>query len=354
MKQLLLIIVAAGLALLAYRAIELEKNDIPPETQTEELLLPQLTKPGLADAIHRMEFYFSHSTTIVARVDGTWSLLDHGRYPVRKELVTTLFRTLSTLRVGQVVHVRPDQYADLHLVASTNDLDSDFVQLRLLGRDWEAVIDLIIGSSREAAAQESKAYHVRMGDQVFLVSGALPELQSDPMAWVDNTLVDVDPESITRIRIVQSEQTTVLTRRMDKQGWYVAGMAPALDPDPEKIDKLKTILKKLSFLDVHKVDRRAFSGSQTEEYTFWTEDGLTYTLSVASDHVIASGNLRIMLDVQASPEDGVICSELTLQKAEVLRTQWQDRVFLIPGYRTCHQGIKPDDFGIPRKRGAPN
>lgn len=229
------------------------------------------------------------SYTVVRDADG-WGLEDKGGYPVKYENVTQVAVGLARLTRFEEKTSNPDKYALLGVQGpgeETSGEDGTPSQRVVLEDESGAVLaDVILGKTKYGS---SPSVYVRVAGEPasWLCQGEV-KLATDPNAWLDKTVLQMDRDRLAGTTLTHADGTVVDVSRPSKdQNTYDFAEVPEGRElsNASAGNALGTIFTYLSFDDVKPVDEIDFSAEGAWEVESRTLDGLV----VSADLVEVDG-----------------------------------------------------------------
>jgi len=213
MKNLILVVVAA-LALIAAWWVATERR---PETDISRApLLPELIDRVNDVAAVHLE---SARDSVALRRDasGDWVVETSDGYPADFERVKRLVLTLAEMKIVEPKTRVADRY-DRIGVSALDDDGSRATSVTLMDAAGEPIASLLVGDASDGAA--TPGHYVRRPDaaQSYLVTGTF-DYQAADRDWMDRTVVDIQPDRITRVEIEPAEgEAYALSRDAGEDG----------------------------------------------------------------------------------------------------------------------------------------
>ncbi len=163
------------------------------------------------------------ASVTLTKTGAGWVVAERSDYPADADKLDELLRELAALEIADVVSV-----TGLHQVELGVGDDDYTRKVTLTTAGGDTV--LYLGTSGRGSST-----HTRVGgeDRVLAVRDFSSwRVAARPDGWVQRTIVDVDPATVTTLELVRDGAVLALTR--EGEGWLVDG-APA---DGEAVDKL--------------------------------------------------------------------------------------------------------------------
>ena len=188
--------------------------------------------PGLEDLVAaRVAIESGDGETVsLSRQGDAWTLDDMGGFPVDGGKVNTMIQDLSRLKVRRPV-VTSSRFHDQLMVG-----DSKYERrIRIWGdAQGDPAIDFLVGASPNYRVSDVR----RDGeDDVYEVMGLSSwDLQSDVGSWIDKKLVNVPPEEITGLKVMNGHGTFALKK--EDGAWTVLNNSASGDLDQGAVDSL--------------------------------------------------------------------------------------------------------------------
>ena len=195
-----------------------------------------------------------------------WTVAERWDHPADADKLDELLRELAALEVADVVSVTGLHQVELGVA------EDDFTK-RVTLKTGAGDRTLYLGSSGRGGST-----HTRVGgeERVLAVRDFSSwRVNAKPDSWVQRTVVDVDPETVSGLEIVRDGAAMSVTR--EGEGWLVDGL-PA---DGEAVDKL---LKKAAKQTLSTVKGAAGAlGGELLQVRLTTPDGATTYRVAAAD-----------------------------------------------------------------------
>lgn len=237
---------------------------------------------GRVNEVARVEVKTPDGGFVLARDDaGRWAAPGKHGYPVEGGRVNELILRLAGLELMEPKTERPELYGRIRV----QDVEAEGAKSRLVRLQdaaGETLAALIVGKSRSGKVGRADAgTYVRRPDEArsWLAAGRL-EVDEELKAWLQRTVVELDPEHVRRVDIRHPDGTEVTVVREEP------GAEPALAAVPEgreadarKVSRLVAALGSVRFDDVAPASEVDFEQPHPAA-TFATFDGLEVTAEV--------------------------------------------------------------------------
>lgn len=252
-----------AMAVFAVAALLVATDDRPVvpgfEPVDEKLLFPELA--GRLGDVTVVEIAGAGGPVTLKRESGTWRLQERDGYPVDAAAVEEMLTELAGMKVVYASTDTPGPLSDFDLSArvetvglTTSETAPVRVELRDAGS--EPIAGVVVGSSQSAPGGPSlsKVMVRRTGDQrTWLADGKL-RVDSDPMAWVDDSLAHVPRQEVVRVEVVRGDgDEIVIARESPEESFELERGSLPSDAGGERRTLLSGIagaLEYLSFEDV--------------------------------------------------------------------------------------------------------
>ncbi|HSA81301.1 MAG TPA: DUF4340 domain-containing protein [Geminicoccaceae bacterium] len=223
------------------------------------------------------------SFTLVRETGDRWSALERFGYPVEKDQVRALVVALADMRLIEAKTRLPERYGRLE-VEDVDGADAKSRLLRVESADGQILAEAIIGKQqrRLTGNQAAGTYLRRPGEeQSWLASGGVT-LDAEVTSWLDDAIVDLDPERIGRIEMRPQSGPSYVARR-DGTGERLQLADLAEDESAKEdadLDRLAAAFSGLRFEDVR--PRRELTWPQAHHTAAATTfDGVELTVELA-------------------------------------------------------------------------
>lgn len=258
-KNLVLLVLAAVLVGAAAYLTSRQKQQEQP-AQLGRNVLPDLA----VNEVRKIVLYSKEKTIAVAKTGEKWTVPAAFDYPADFEKVAAALRKLADLKVQQVVHLDPRQFADLELLSpletGATASNRPGLLLKLLDQNDKPLASLILGKLHERAAPEGPMsfggypdgrFLAAEGGEVFLVGDTLEEISAEPPRWLKTDLINVSAQDIVEVAVTSTNRETIRLTRDEKSGAFtLAGLAETEELNDSKVNSLSSALAYLTFSDV--------------------------------------------------------------------------------------------------------
>ncbi len=290
---LVLAILAAGLAvatILLYAPGGPKAVDYGPES-----LLIQGLDP---EAIHTIVIETAADRVTLTRTAGGYAVAERSGRPADSKAVREMLIRCLDIRYQRKTTEDSDRHADYGVEAPAGTEDkpsSDTTVVRLLGKDKEELVVVVIGKSD----QRGGSYVRRTDDDTVYVTKAVVSFNAQPITYIDQSILDIPADDVQSVTVTSADGPYTIAR--DEAG------KPKLDSVPEgkqaKETELSAVLGALNYLQFDEVSRAA-DPQTTWSHTFTarTADHTTYVIQYAKSgtkHLIrvrAEGPPQEMID----------------------------------------------------------
>ncbi len=290
--------------------------------------------PGLEERINEVESVSVESggeALEIRRRDGRWTVESLDGYPAKFEEVKSLVLSVAALEIAERKTADPSRHARLGLEPPGGGRSSRLVSL--IDGAGTSLAGLIIGS--EAGSGGTNLVYARRADedQTWLVRGKVDAI-TDPMRWVDTSVVSIPRARVKRVSIAHPDGETVTIARPDATTADFAVQDLPEGMTHGTATQVNAIADGLSFLRMEGV--RAAGVDPTDPAspvvaTFETFDGLVVEVRTWDD----SGTVRATLAARANDAERVEASEGetgAVEEAEALTARLQGWVFDLPRF----------------------
>jgi Domain of unknown function (DUF4340) len=200
-------------AVAAAAMVALERPTAAPVRYVDQPAFPALRADP--DAVAKVVLTMpDHSITLVRETGDRWSALERFGYPVDSAKVRALIVALADMRLVEAKTRLPERYPRLE-VEDPTEADAKSRLLRAEGADGKVLAEAILGKRqhRLTGNQAAGTYLRRPGEeQSWLASGGV-DLDTAVVDWLDDQIVDLDPERIGRIEIRPEAGAGYVVRR---------------------------------------------------------------------------------------------------------------------------------------------
>ena len=273
------LLLVIGTATLAFA---IHNQPQPPASPAEngQPVFPSLAKK-LPQAT-RIEVTGGGKTTTLLRL-GTdaaagWGVGERDSYPADPALLRSLFAGLAELRLLEPRTADPSRYSRLGVARPATQGDAG-TRLRVLAANDTVLAEVILGhrSVRARQGMADQLYLRRAGEpQAWLAEGRL-DPSTDPLSWLNHSLLDIKAERIARIDISRDGTAITLRRQGDR---LVLDNPPAGKLDDVKPVEVAQALEGLSLTDVKSGD---LPGTPSGSAQFTTTDGARITVLLSQE-----------------------------------------------------------------------
>lgn len=208
---IILAVVCGVLAVAAFVVLNTGKGVKPDTMEGKELLEGVPINDAAAIAITGPE-----QSVQLVKGETVWEVKDRYGYPADFGDITEFAKKLTEMKVGRSFPADDDTRKRLSLTKpdaenTDNGTKGDRVVIKN-GAD-ETLVDLIIGSAREASAGSGGHYVMKAdGDTIFLVDEEFTTLDKEPAEWIDTELLDVAAADVREVVCVNTQDGAVAYR----------------------------------------------------------------------------------------------------------------------------------------------
>lgn len=142
------------------------------------------------------------SFTVVREHGGLWVAPDQHDYPASANAVRELVATMAAMDLIESKTAKPDKFTRLE-VEDIDAADAQSRRVRLEDADGEVLADVVVGKRRHGftGGRDTGTYLRRAVDErAWLASGGLV-VNTSPSAWLDDSIVDIAPETVAQVTI---------------------------------------------------------------------------------------------------------------------------------------------------------
>jgi hypothetical protein len=212
------------------------------------------------NAVTRITFVSPGATTTVVRTDSGWILPALHNYWADFDKIRGFIRTLTELKIGDVLRLDAAQKGELLLNAPGSPAGAG-TQIVLSGDGDRTIARLLVGKRpRSANAPEEQpmfaesvgARYVALEDGDFvLVDNPLADLPSSAKEWMDPQFLAPPASELIRLTVtVPDRSPLVLSRSEPTAPWTLAGLPEGKTLDAEKINGITSALGFLHFSEI--------------------------------------------------------------------------------------------------------
>lgn len=262
-KLVVLAVIAVLLSGLAYMSSKKSRQRrTAPSSMMGKPVLESIQATEALNSIEEIVFTTANSTTVAARVDGTWVAPDKFNYPVNFTRIRDFLRKLRELKIGQMVSGDERQLKELQLLPPENGTaDSAGTLIDLRDGSGNTVASMLVGKEhmRSAPADGPAPYGMRGGypngryvssaGRACLVSDTLGDMPGSVRDWMETSIGSVtasDPQELT----ISHGDKSVTLRRSEEGALEFPDLSRKEEMDAGKVNGIATILSYLSFDDV--------------------------------------------------------------------------------------------------------
>ncbi len=174
--------------------------------------------PGLLDHINdvaEIDVKAKAGTTVIKRAQSGWVMTDKNDYPVQAELARRAAIGFGEMELVERKTTQPDRYARL----GVEDLDSENAKSRLVtlkDAKGDTMAELIVGKRREGRLSGQGGVYVRRpGDAQSWFAPVNFEIQDNPVFWLEQRIIHINPKRVAQITTVQPDGETLAIFKAD-------------------------------------------------------------------------------------------------------------------------------------------
>jgi hypothetical protein len=207
------LLVTTLIAVVAAAIVAFERPTAAPVRYVDQPAFPALREDP--DAVAKVVLTTPEgSFTLVRETGDRWAALERFGYPVDSDKVRALVVALADMRLIEAKTRLPERYARLE-VEDPDAEDAKSRMLRVESADGKVLAEAILGKRqhRLTGNQAAGTYLRRPGEeQSWLASGGA-DIDAEVVHWLDEEIVDLDPERIGRIAIRPESGAEYVVRR---------------------------------------------------------------------------------------------------------------------------------------------
>ena len=221
------------------------------------------------------------ATTRLAQVDGVWCVAEQGDYPADVRRLRNLIQALDETDNAQVADSGADRLAEFGLTA-----EGDEAPLRIVLEHAAGTTTVSLGKTR--APRQTEAYwgppagrYVRVDEgPVLLLKEDLPGADAEPAQWWDRALLEIEPEAVRKVEVVNNGETVAIERSEDGV-LALAGAAEGEEVDAAAAERLFGALRNLRADEILKPEEAEKAFAEAATYVAETE-GATYRIEIGA------------------------------------------------------------------------
>ncbi len=310
-----------------------------PETVVEKVPL----FPELADQIQdisRVEIKTPENEILLTEEDGQWVVENHGGYPAIVNRIKPLVIAISKLEIREGKTANPELYSRLQVEDITTE-KAKSKQVTLRDADGKTLASLLIGKERVNRSDGSvdSLYVRKMGEeQSYLVKGNV-NFSTDPVEWMENSLINLSSDRLKSITIEHGGEKTVQVNRKDKDAvnYELQNIPEGFKIKSQTtINSLASVVEELRFNDVN-----TSAGFKWPDETlisiYETFDGLVMKVKSATidDQVWAEFSFEFSGKEQpAKSDEGDKSQKLSVkEQVAMLNAKTRGWVYALPSYK---------------------
>ena len=253
------IVLGAGAWLATYRSTARARA-----TAVGTKVLPSLPLDQVARILIRAP---GGTNTTLVRLNEQWVVAERANYPADFAKLREVVQKLTDLKVRQVVHVSPDQLADLGLmppdthsgIGTTGRVASEVAFQDATGK---TLATLRLGKPRMRSGGGAAAggmdfggypdgrYIARADGEALLVADSLEDLTNPLANWLDPTFIDIPMDQLAKIEVGGTNRAPVVLTRQAGGVFTLPNVATNKEPDEYKIGRITGALAGLHFADL--------------------------------------------------------------------------------------------------------
>jgi len=159
----------------------------------------------------------AHNLTLIKNKNdaGQWFIGELGGYPAVSNKISDFIRQLAVAQIKDVVTINPAEYALFGVEGITTPL-SGSRQVAFVDYTSNIPLSFIIGKTDKNGDSFIRKTDSR---EVWKINQDLSFIESSPIDWINNKLLDIDTQSITEMKLtdvtVNPKETVTFTKQAD-------------------------------------------------------------------------------------------------------------------------------------------
>jgi hypothetical protein len=230
--------------------------DFDPSVPAHSPMGQQLFADLPANSIAAIELIHVDGSVNLSKQNDIWVVEERSGFPADFEKISDLVRRVIEMRIGSSFEILPDMLGPLQLHDPREVLVPEAHKgMRIIFKDaaHQPLLDIIVGKARETTAGSGNYVLPQQSRLGYLVDGNLRRFSRQSPDWIQNKLLDVDPEDIERVVCEDPDSGEVL--------YTLQRPGPGQDPiwiggDPEGVQRtfrVDTVFRALANLSVDDV-----------------------------------------------------------------------------------------------------
>lgn len=310
-----MILLAAGLIVIAFAIWLSSKRHLDRATQAGDLVLPGLEKA--LNTVTEVRLTKGDETHATLKKGATDWVVGERDYPADSGKVRKLLIDLSTLNIVEEKTHNPANYPQLGVEDTTS---AKATGTRVAVVTPAKVYEIIVGKPSGA-----KSGFVRVPTQeAALLAAPSMTVDADPKRWLDNTLIDIKQERVKAIdeKPAEGPAYTASREKKEQTDFTVSNIPKGRElSSPVAADSIAGALGGMTLDDVHKATS-ASGDTKVAHAIFHTFDGLDVDVA---GHKDGTHDL-ITLTAHSTAKE-------TADEAQKLTAQFQNWEYEIPSYK---------------------
>jgi hypothetical protein len=274
---ILVILAGAGLILRQTLNSQARKNNLG----------TTLLKEFPVERVVAIDIRATDESILLAKQADRWVVENHYRFPADFEKITQMIRRLKEAKIGRNFLGTPEVLNRLAL-RDPEDAgaakEQKAVRIELRDEKGLVLVKILIGRNKADTAEgntgQGQYIMLNLDPTVFLIDKDLTYLEKKPLAWLDQELVQVDPDEIQTIRCLSldgKKQYYAFERVEKSKGLALSGVKSALKINKSALQSLEQVIYSLRLEDVaDPADLPKTTFSKRFDYRLF--NGLIYSL----------------------------------------------------------------------------
>ena len=221
------------------------------------------------------------ATTRLAQADGVWCVAEKDQFPADVRRLRGLIQALDETDDAQVADESADRLAEYGLAA-----EGEEAPLRIALDHAAGTTTVSLGKTR--APRQTEAYwgppagrYVRVDEgPVLLLKDDVPGAEADPAQWWDRALLEIEPETVRKVEVMNNGETVAIERGEDGM-FALVGAADGEEVDATAAERLFGALRNLRADEILKPEETEGMFAEVATYAAETE-GATYRIEIGA------------------------------------------------------------------------
>ena len=221
------------------------------------------------------------ATTRLEQVDGVWCVAEKENVPADVRRLRGLIQALDETDDAQVADESADRLAEYGLAA-----EGEEAPLRIALDHAAGTTTVSLGKTR--APRQTEAYwgppagrYVRVDEgPVLLLKDDVPGAEADPAQWWDRALLEIEPETVRKVEVMNNGETVAIERGEDGM-FALVGAADGEEVDAAAAERLFGALRNLRADEILKPEETEGMFAEVATYAAETE-GATYRIEIGA------------------------------------------------------------------------